>query len=95
MIRAIQMTSLQPEGSPRMTDAPFRYCFACRALAVIVLTAGIALAFESLGSTIAQRAHINQDIAMAQPIMLIEPAGLSPSSYKGPPLSDAASHGEI
>ncbi len=78
-----------------MTDAPFRYCFACRALAVIVLTAGIALAFESLESTIAQRAHLQQDIAMAQPIMLIEPTDAASSTYPAPRFLEARRHGEI
>lgn len=78
-----------------MTDAPFRYCLACRALAVIVLTAGIALAFDGLGSTLERKSGIERDMAVASPIMLIEPTDTASSPYPGPSFPDAGPYGEI
>jgi hypothetical protein len=77
-----------------MSDAPFRYCLLCRAMAVLVLAGGIALAFDGLGGTLEQ-ATSGPTVVEAEPIMFITPDERATSDYAAPLLMQERHYGEI
>lgn len=78
-----------------MSDEPLRFCLTCRAMAVLVLAGGIALAFNGLGGTLDQVNSSSATMVEAEPIMLIIPDERRPIGFDGPRVSETGAYGEI
>lgn len=78
-----------------MSDTPLQFCVTCRALVVLVLAGGIALAFDGLGGTLEQKNATSANLAGAEPIMLFEPVEHQPVRYPGPLPGEFGIYGEI
>lgn len=82
-----------------MSDSPLRFCLTCRAMAVLVLAGGIALAFSGLGGTLEQKspgaASVTANIADAEPILFFAPDERRPAGFAAPHFSEPGFYGEI
>lgn len=78
-----------------MSEGSLRFCFSCRAMAVLVLAGGIALAVDSLGGTLEQIHYRSTVTAKAQPLMLFEPDRSRSTGSYAPHVNETDAHGEI
>lgn len=78
-----------------MSEEPLRFCLTCRAMAILVLAGGIALAFNGLGGTLDQVNTSSAIMVEAEPIMLIAPDEHRPTGYDGPRFTETGNYGEI
>ncbi|HMB12082.1 hypothetical protein [Saliniramus sp.] len=78
-----------------MSKEPLRFCLTCRAMAVLVLAGGIAIAANGLGGTLEQVNTGSAVMVEAEPIMLFEPDTSHSTGSYAPHFTETNTHGEI
>ncbi len=78
-----------------MSEEPLRFCLTCRAMAVLVLAGGIALAVNGLGYTLEQVNTGSAIMVEAEPIMLFKPDQSRSTGSYAPHFIETDAHGEI
>lgn len=82
-----------------MSDSPLRFCLTCRAMAVLVLAGGIALAFDGLSGMLEQKnasaASITGSMTDAEPMLLFTPDQRRQSDFGAPRFTETGFYGEI